>query len=330
MKAEFSRRSFSLLLACAGVAPALSSGAARENNSGFPERAMKMLVPFPPGSGTDATARVFAKKISELTGQGVAVDNKPGANGFIGVQAVLHAAADGHTIFIGSNSTLSANAALMKNLPYDPLRDFAPISILIRGPCVLIVPPKSPYQTLAELIDDARKRPEHLNYGSGSVSYKLYTEWFNQMHGIRATEVPYKGAGDVVKAIAAAEVDFAVTDRSGAVELVKGEKIRALVQTASRRSPLLPDVPSSAEAGVPEYLASTWVAAAVSAKTPADIVARVSDIFAQAGNSAEIRDYYAQQSAELLMSSAQEMRKFQKEEIARWKRLAAVAKIGLQ
>jgi len=328
-----SRRRFLGLTAAAlaafGAATPLATSAA-ESADAFPARPIRFIVPFPSGSGTDTTARMFAKKIGELTGQGVVVENKPGGNGFIGVRTALSAPPDGYTVLIGSNSTLSTNAATFRKLPYDPLTDFAPISLLSRGPCVIIVPANSPYRTLTELLKDARKHPGALNYGSGSISYTIYTEWLNELARTKTTAVPYKGAGDVINGVMAANVDFAVVDASGAFELVRGGKLRALAFTAPQRSPLLPEVPSIAEAGLPDFLARNWVAAAVSAKTPPAVVKRLHDLFAQAGNAPDVRDYYTRLSAELILSSPAEMRQYQKDEIQRWKRLAEVAKIPLQ
>ena len=328
-----SRRRFLGLTAAAlaafGAATPLAAPAA-ESADAFPARPIRFIVPFPSGSGTDTTARMFAKKIGELTGQGVVVENKPGGNGFIGVRTALSAPPDGYTVLIGSNSTLSTNAATFRKLPYDPLTDFAPISLLSRGPCVIIVPANSPYRTLTELLKDARKHPGALNYGSGSISYTIYTEWLNELARTKTTVVPYKGAGDVINGVMAANVDFAVVDASGAFELVRGGKLRALAFTAPQRSPLLPEVPSIAEAGLPDFLARNWVAAAVSAKTPPAVVKRLHDLFAQAGNAPDVRDYYTRLSAELILSSPAEMRQYQKDEIQRWKRLAEVAKIPLQ
>jgi len=296
----------------------------------FPTRPIRFVVPFPSGSGTDTAARIFAKKIGDLTGQGVVVENKPGGNGFIGVQTLLGAPADGYTVFIGSNSTLSTNAATFRKLPYDPLTDFTPITLLSRGPCLIIVPANSPYHTLKELVDDARKRPGALNYGTGSVSYTLYSEWLNEQTHMKTTAVPYKGAGDAINGVMAANVDFAVVDASGAIELVKAGKLRALAYTAPQRSPLVPGVPSAPEAGIPDFLAYNWVAAAVSAKTPAPIAQRLGELFAQAGASAEVKEYYQRQSTSLILSTPAELRDYQKQEIERWKRLAAIAKIELQ
>ncbi|MHA7682633.1 Bug family tripartite tricarboxylate transporter substrate binding protein [Cupriavidus sp. PET2-C1] len=326
-----SRRRFAIL---AGTALAASLAgapfAALAQPQAFPTRPIRFIVPFPSGSGTDMTARMFAKKIGELTGQGVVVENKPGGNGFIGVQTLLSAPADGYTVFIGSNSTLSTNAATFRKLPYDPLTDFTPITLLSRGPCLIIVPASSPYHTLKALVEDARKRPGALNYGTGSVSYTLYSEWLNEQSHMKTTAVPYKGAGDAINGVMAANVDFAVVDASGAIELVKGGKVRALAYTAPQRSPLLPGVPSAAEAGVPDFLAYNWVAAAVSAKTPAPIAQRLGELFAQAGAADDVKEYYQRQSTSLILSTPAELRDYQKDEIARWKRLAAIAKIELQ
>jgi tripartite-type tricarboxylate transporter receptor subunit TctC len=327
------RRRMLLSLGGAAVLASLLSGVhvdARAQAAAYPSRPIRIIVPFPAGTGTDGTARVFAKKIADISGQAVVVENKPGGNGFIGVQAVLNAPADGYTVFIGSNSTLSTNAATFRKLPYDPLTDFAPISLLMHGPCLVIVPANSPYKTLNDLIEDARKRPTALNYGSGSISYTLYTEWLNEMAKIKTTNVPYKGASEAVNGVLSGTVDYAVVNASGPTELVRAGKIRALVHTAPERSPLLPDVPSSAQAGFPDFLAYNWVAAAVSAKTPPDIVKKLETLFAQAGATPEVRDYHARQQTPLLMSSPAELRRYQTEEIVRWKRLMAVAGLELQ
>lgn len=318
-----------------GAGALLTAGlplAARAQGSAesFPSRPLKFIVPFPPGSGADTSARMFAKKIGELAGQPVSVENKPGGNGFIGVQAALNAPSDGCTVFIGSNSTLSTNAATFKSLPYNPLTDFAPISLLSRGPCFVIVPPNSPYKTLAELIADARKRPLALNYATGSMSYTLYTEWLNDLAKMRTTAITYKGAGDAINVVMAGTVDFAVVDASGANELVKGGRLRALAYTAPERSLVVPEVPSIAEAGLPDFLAVNWVAAAVSAKAPPTVVDRLVALFAEAGKDAETRDFYRRQGSQLIMSSPAELRRYQVDEITRWKRLMAITGLELQ
>lgn len=321
------RRLLLALVALGGIATAAPAAVA---NDSYPSRPLRFVVPFPPGSGTDITARLFAKKIGEISGQPIMVDNKPGGNGFIGVQSVLNTAADGYTVFIGSNSTLSTNAATFKTLPYDPIADFTPIGVLTQGPCLVIVPANSPYKTLQDLVADANKRPGELNYASGSISYTLTTEWLNELAGMRTTAIPYKGAGDAVNATLAGTVDFAVVDGSGASPLVKAGSIRALAYTGSERSRLVPDVPTSAEVGLPEYLPYNWVAAAVSAKTPPEIAKRLETLFQEAANSQELQEYYVNQSAQLIMSSPGQMREYQRTEIERWTRLVRLVGLELQ
>ena len=161
-----------VVAACVSVVGALSATSALAQASDFPSKPVKFVVPFPPGSGTDTSARYFAKKFTELTGQTVVVDNKPGANGFIAVRNVLGAPADGYTVFVGSNSTLAVNVALFKSLPYDPVTDFAPLSMMMRAPALLVVPSQSSYQTVSDVVTAAKAQPGKLDYGSGSAGYQ--------------------------------------------------------------------------------------------------------------------------------------------------------------
>lgn len=303
------------------------SGNARAQ-AAYPTRAVRFVIPFPPGTGTDATARVFAKAFSEYTGQSVIVENKPGGNGFIAVNDVLNSAADGHTIFIGSNSTLSTNAAVFKSIPYDPLRDFTPISFLIQGACLVVVAKNSPFKTLEDLAEAAKKRPGELNYGSGSISYTLNTEWLNQLLGIKATAIPYKGANEALMAAISGEVDYAVVDGTSGTPQVISNQVRALAYSGTQRSRLLPDIPTSSEAGIDGYLAYNWVAAAVSSKTPPELATRIQEIFQKLGSNEGLQKYYANQASSVALTGPAEMRRFQEEEIVRWKEL--MQKVGLE
>ncbi|WP_326540594.1 Bug family tripartite tricarboxylate transporter substrate binding protein [Pseudorhodoferax sp.] len=308
--------------AMAGFLPAAALAQAA-----FPSQTIRFVVPFPPGSGTDSTARVFAKALQEITGQAAIVENKPGANGVIAVQAALAAPADGHTIFFGSNTTFTTNAALVRKLPYNPLKDFAALAGTSRSSMLIIVPAASPYRTVAELVADARKRPGALNYGAGSISYTLYTEWLNDLAQMKTTNIAFKGAGEAIVAAAAGQIDFAVVDSTGAIELVKGGRIRALAYTGETRSALLPQVPTIAEAGLPEFLANAWVGAAVSSRTPEPVVRTLEALFQQAGERKDVNDYFARVGMARWMGGPQQMRAFQREEIERWKRIAALAGI---
>lgn len=296
----------------------------------FPSKTIKFVVPFPPGSGTDTSARYFAKKVTEITGQTVVVDNKPGANGFIAVRAVLSAPADGYTVFVGSNSTLAVNAALFKTLPYDPVADFSPLSMLMRSPALLIVPGHGTHKNLAELVSQAKAQPGVLNYGAGSAGYQLMAESFNDAAKVQTTGVPFKGASEAVTAVASGTVHLAFAEMTSAQELVKSGKLRALAVASDKRSPALPQVPTAGEAGLPGFSAYTWVAAAVSAKTPKDETDKLAALFTRIETLPETREFYERIGAEVMRGGPDEMRQFQSDEIKLWKRIATQAKVEQQ
>lgn len=296
----------------------------------FSNKPIRFVVPFPPGSGTDTSARYFGKKLSELTGQPVVVDNRAGANGFLAVQAVLSAPADGYTLFVGSNSTLAVNVALFKQLPYDPVTDFAPLSMLMRSPALLIVPGSSAHKSLPDLVGAARAKPTALNYGAGSAGYQLMAELFNDAARVQTTHVPFKGANEAVAAVAAGTVDLAFAEMTSAQEMVKGGRIVALAVASAQRTAALPGVPTAAEAGLPGFTAYTWVAAAVSAKTPKAETDKLAELMARIERMPETRAFYERIGAEVMQGGPQEMREFQAAEIQLWKRIASQAKVPLQ
>lgn len=293
----------------------------------FPSKPIKFIVPFPPGSGTDTSARYFGKKLGEMTGQPVVVENRPGANGFIAAKALLSAPADGYTVFVGSNSSLAVNVALFKKLPYDPQTDLAPLTMMMRAPTVLVVPPNSPYKTLAELISAAKAQPGKFNYAAGSAGYQLMSEALNDSAHLDIRNVPFKGASEALIAIASGSVDMAFSDITAAYELVKGGKLRALAVASDRRSPTLPSVPYFGEAGVPGFTAYVWVGAMVSAKTPKAETDKLAALLTQIERLPETKEFYERLGAEVMNGGADEMRKFQAAEIALWKRIAVKAKV---
>jgi len=326
------RRAARLAVAMAGVclmSSALWPAPVRAADD-YPSRPIKFIVPFPPGSATDTSARYFGKKLTEMTGQPVVIENRAGGNGFIAVQQVLSAPPDGYTIFIGSNSTLSTNAALFKKLPYDPVNDFVPITGLMRGPALLIAPPDSPYKTLAEFVDAARKAPGKLSYGGGSAGYQLMGEHFAEATGTKLLYVPYKGASDAVTAVAASSVDFSPVDASAALELARNGKVRALAIAADKRAPALPDVPTVMEAGVKGFTAYVWVAAVAPARTPQPIVDKLTKLFVEIVALPETQAFYQRSGGEASPPGPEFFRKFQQDEIALWKRIVAVAKVEQQ
>jgi len=296
----------------------------------FPSRPVKFIVPFPPGSATDTSARYFSRKLAELTGQPVIVDNKPGANGFIAVKSVLSAPADGYTVFIGSNSTLAVNVALFKSLPYDPVTDFAPLTMMVRSPALIVVPGTSPYQTLAELIAGAKAKPGVLNYGAGSAGYQLMAELFNDSAKVRTTHVPFKGAGESAVAVVSGMVDMTLAEITSVQELANAGKVRALAVAADKRVAALPSVPTATEAGLPGFTAYTWVGAMVSAKTPKAETAKLAELMTKIAALPETRAFYERLGAEVMHGGPEEMRSFQAAEIQLWKRIQVKANVEQQ
>ncbi|CAN1526360.1 PBP2_Bug_TTT domain containing protein [Burkholderiaceae bacterium] len=319
-----------VMAACVSVVGALGTTSALAQTADFPSKPVKFVVPFPPGSGTDTSARYFAKKFTELTGQNVVVDNKPGANGFIAVRAVLGAPADGYTVFVGSNSTLAVNAALFKSLPYDPVADFSPLSMMMRAPALLVVPAQSNYNSVSELVAAAKAQPGKLDYGSGSAGYQLMAELFNDVAGVQLFNVPFKGASEAMTAVASGTVHMAFADITGASELVKGGKLRALAVASDRRVPAVPNVPTAIEAGLPGFTAYTWVGAVVSAKTPKAETDKLAAIMGKIEAMPETREFYEKLGAETMRGGAEEMRAFQSAEIQLWKRIVTKAKVEQQ
>ncbi len=296
----------------------------------FPAHPIKFVVPFGPGSGTDTSARYFARQLQALTGQPVVVENKPGANGFIAVKNVLSAPADGYTVFIGSNSTLAVNAALFKQLPYDPVKDFAPLTMMMRSPAMLAVSPKAPYDTLKALIAYGRANPGKTNFGAGSAGYQLMGELLNDAAGLKAVHVPFKGAGDAITAVASGTVDYTFAEVTAVQELAKDGRVKVVAVASDQRVGTSPDIPTAAEAGLPGFEAYTWVGAMVSAKTPPAETARLAELFTQISKMPDTRAFYERLGATPMTGGPSQMHEFQKNEIALWQRIVKKANVPQQ
>ncbi|MBB2919331.1 Bug family tripartite tricarboxylate transporter substrate binding protein [Cupriavidus alkaliphilus] len=326
------RRSLLAATVSAGVASlaGLMPSATFAQERGYPNRPIRFVVPFSAGSGTDTLARLYAKALGDVLKQSVVVENKAGANGIIGAKTVLNAPADGYTLFFASNSTLTTNVAVIRDLPYDPLRDFDPISVLDGGYCVLVVPATSPYRTLADLIAEARKRPGALNHAAGSPTYALWNEWFSEIARIKTTNIFYKGSGDAATAAVSGQVDYAIIGAGTTSQMVASGRLRALVYTGKAPHPNFPGVPTSAQAGVDGFGPLAWSAVAVRAGTPAPVVRELERAFSEAIRKPEVLSSLARMGSESLYSGAAGMRRFQLEEIERWKRLIATTGISVQ
>lgn len=324
------RRNMLAVLAGAALLAVGGTFAPAAQAQGFPSKTIKFVVPFGPGSGTDTSARYFARKLQDLTGQAVVVENKPGANGFLAVKQVLQAPADGYTVFIGSNSTLAVNAALFKELPYDPQADFAPLTMMMRSPAMLAVTPTATYGDLKGLLAHAKAHPGVVNFGAGSAGYQLMGELLNDAAQVQTVHVPFKGAGETMTAVAGGTVDYAFAEVTAVLELAKGGRVKVLAVASDKRVAAAPDVPTAAEAGLPGFEAYTWVGAMVSAKTPAAETAKLAELFTAISKMDETRAFYERLGATPMTGGPAQMREFQKNEIALWKRIVQQAKVPLQ
>ncbi|MDR2336435.1 MAG: tripartite tricarboxylate transporter substrate binding protein [Burkholderiaceae bacterium] len=325
MQFTTTRRAVLCALALSAIVPAIAPAA-----ESFPSRPIKFIVPFGPGSGTDTSARFFAKKLQDLTGQAVVVENKPGGNGFLAVKYVLTQPADGYTVFIGSNSTLAVNAALFKQLPYDPVADFSPLTMMMRSPAMLAVAPGAPFKDLPELIAYAGAHPGKVNFGAGSAGYQLMGELFNDQARVQTVYVPFKGAGETMTAVAAGTVEYTFAEVTAVQELAKGGRVKVFAVASDKRVASASDVPTFSEAGLPGFEAYTWVGAMVSHKTPAAETQKLAELFTQISKMDETRAFYERLGATPMTGGPQQMREFQKKEIELWKRIVIQAKVPQQ
>lgn len=311
-----------VFLGLMAIAP-LALGQARD----FPNRPVKVIVPFTAGSGSDAAARFFSEKLAAILGQPFVVENRPGASGVIAVMAVKTAPADGYMILLAPNSPLSVNPIMIKNLPYDPVKDLKPISGLTRGMNALIVPADSKLTTLADLVAAAKKGEAPLNGGTYSAGYYLAMEWFANLAGVKFTNIPYKGAALVFTDIMGKQLDFAVVDLAGVSSLLKGGKIRALAVSGEKRHPDFPDVPTIRESGYPSYVNYAWASFCVRSETPDDVTAKLADAMQVALAANEPRDFVAKTGYELMPYAPAAMQKHQQDELERFRRIAELAGI---
>ncbi|WP_051442950.1 Bug family tripartite tricarboxylate transporter substrate binding protein [Curvibacter gracilis] len=303
------------------------AGLAWSQPATYPARPVTLVVGSSPGSTSDGLARAIGTEWARLTGQPLVVDNKAGAFGGIAAQAVARAAPDGYTLFITTNTTQAANPHLYKKLPYDPLRDFAPVAQLIQGNMLMVVHPSVKANTVAEFIALARKSPGQLNYSSGSSSARIAVEQFQAMTGVRLNHVPYKANPLAVMDLVAGQVDMMIVDLTTSLPQVKAGKLRALGVSSPSRSRLVPEVPTLAESGLPGYEAHHWNALYAPAKTPQPVVARINDLLRQAMAAPAVRQFVEQTGNEVAFGSASDLARFQQAEYEAWGRVIKQAGI---
>lgn len=293
----------------------------------YPTKPIKVIVPFPPGSGTDTSARRISQIILEKTGQPVVIENKPGASGFIAAQAAATSPADGYTLFVTTNTTHAANAALFKKLPYDPIKDFAPISRIGTSGLVLVVRAESPIKTLADLTKMAKSQPDKLTFASGSSSTRIAGEMYASMADLKMLHVPYKGVPQALTDVLGQQVDFMISDITPATPLIQGGKLRAIAVTLEQRHPSMPDVPTMIESGLPGYSMFAWTAAFAPAGTPKPIIDKLAGLIKEGVESPAMQDNFKATGSMGTPSTPEETAKFVQSETDKWAKAVKAAGI---
>jgi len=311
------RRTFFALAAFAATL------AGKVSAQAYPTRPIRLVVPSTAGGGvTDIMARLVGQKLSMTLGQQVVIDNRPGASGILGAEVVAKAPADGYTLLI-ANVSLIVNPYLFARMPYDPLSDFMPVTMVNTAPQQLVVHPSVPATTVAELVAYAKGRPGQLNYGSGGVGSTpfLAAELFKSITGIDVLHVPYKGGGAAIAELLGGQLTFMIENVPGTMPHVKAGRLRALAITSTQRSQLAPDLPTMVEAGVPGYEMSAWNAIFAPRGTPPEAVARLNAELVRVLHAPEMKEQCAALGAEPIGNTPDELAAFLKADKARWGRI---------
>ena len=312
-----------------GLAVSLSlAGSAAVAADAYPSRPLRMVVPFAPGGGSDIVGRIIGIKLTEAWGQQVVVDNRPGGNANIGAMVVARAPADGHTLLLG-NANFTINPALMKEMPFDPARDFAPITLLANVTNMLAVHSSLPVKSVKELIAYAKARPGQLNFaspGAGTSSH-LGGELFRSMAGIEVVAIHYKGATPAMTDLIGGQVSFTITSMLSVMPHVKSGRLRALGVTTLKRSPAMPDLPTIAESGLPGFEATNWYGVLGTAGTPKPVIERLNKELVRIVASPDVREKFSQQGAEPETNTPAEFERFIKAEIVKWAKVVREAGI---
>ena len=288
----------------------------------YPSKPIRLIVPFPPAGAADLSARTLAQPLSQALGQPIVVENRPGADGSIAADLVAKAAPDGYTLFFGTNTAMCGVPAMRKEPPYNSLTDFTPISLVGTFGFFLFTNPAVPALTLRELIDYARANPGKLNYATGNSTSVLASARLKSQERLDMVEIPYKGDAPATSDLVAGRVQLMIATRGTAVPFVKEGRLRALVTLAASRSPLLPDVPTNAEAGMPPLAITPWAAIFGPAKLPRDIVDRVARAVSTVVVQPEVRAQLERYAFDAKSSSPEELGVYLKEQVDVWIRTA--------
>lgn len=315
--------------AALGLALLLASGMALAQ--AYPARPIKLVVPFPPGGGTDIIAREVANKVATSEGWTIVIDNKPGSGGNIGVDAAAKASPDGYTLVLGQTSNLAINPSLYAKLPYDPVKDLAAVGLVASAPLVVVVSSASPYRKLADVVAAAKAKPTALNYassGNGTVAH-LATEQFQKVAGIQLTHVPYKGASQGLTDLVGGQIQIYVSSVPTLIAQIKSGQLRALAVTSLQRNRDLPDVPTMVEAGYKDFEAVTWFGVAGPAAMPKDAIEKLNAAFNKALATPDVQKKLAAQGAEVLSGPPEKFASLIRTDGVRWGAIVKASGIRL-
>src|SRR6266478_3800389 len=312
-----------LVSATAFVSLALALFAGAAVAQAYPAKPIRLIVPFPPGGGTDIAARTIANKLSDNVKWTFVVENKPGAGGNLGVEQAVKSPADGYTLVIGQTSNLAINPTLYAKLPYDPLKDLSPVALIVSAPVVLVVASNSRYRSLGDLLAAAKTDPGGVTFaspGNGTVSH-LTGELLQRAAGVKLTHVPYKGASQALTDTLGGQVQSFMSSVPSALSQIRAGRLRAIAVTSANRAQELPDVPTIAESGYRGFEASTWYGLLAPAGTPMTVVAKLNVEVNRLLKTAEMRERLAAEGCEVLGGSPEQFASFLKAEHAKWGRV---------
>ena len=313
-----------LRLAALASAAVVAAGAPAQD---YPTKPIRIVVGYTTGGGNDLIARLLAPKMADGLGQPVIIENRPGAQSIIAVELVAKSPPDGYTLLMGPTGPMAMNPATYSKLPYSSTRDFAPVSMIGSFPLFLCVSASLPVRSVQELVEYAKARPNGVNYASSAAAFQMATELFKQKTGTEFAHIPYKGSGDSANAVIAGQVTMTIADPPPITGALKGGTLRALAVTAAQRHPAYPDVPTMAEAGVPDVEVGLWMGIFVPAATPAPIVKRLNDEVVRAVRLPDVRERLIALGVDPVGSSPEELARVLARDIERWTAVAKAANI---
>ena len=325
MKREF----FAVLFTAPLIWACLSSQGLAEP---YPSQPIRIIVPAAAGGVLDVLIRRLTDKLSRSLGQPIVVDNRPGANGLIGADAAARAKPDGYTVFFAAANVLCVNPALYSKLPYDPVRDFAPVTLGARGNPILLVSPRLPVKTLSEFIAYAKARPGQVTYGSPAIgsAQHIASKLLEQLAGVDMVHVPYKNQPQVIVDLIGGHIDMAIEFAAVAIPHIKAGKVRALAIVGPRRKPAIPDVPTAAELGLPAFDLASWNGFLVPSGTPPEIVARLNKEIVAALRQPDFVEWVDNNGSDVVASTPDEFASYMKAELVRWSKIVKDAKIQVE